>query len=137
MMLHHLGGNLLDINNIRDKSSRNWPRFKNEKSFIDSENFIGGDKIKKFIDLSDLAVYGDEIYILDGAATASSETAVKINVYAKKEASDKAPTEQTAEVYKNSGIYVLNSDYTIKERMNIFQITKEAAVQLAQAYYYE
>mgnify|MGYP003305918832 CR=1 FL=1 len=111
--------------------------FKNEQSFIDSENFIGGDKIKKFIDLSDLAVYGDEIYILDGAATASSETAVKINVYAKKEASDKAPTEQTAEVYKNSGIYVLNSDYTIKERMNIFQITKEAAVQLAQAYYYE
>ena len=44
--------------------------FKNGDSFTDSENFIGGTVIDHFIDLSDLAVYEDEIYVLDGASTA-------------------------------------------------------------------
>ena len=59
--------------------------FKND-TYKDSENFVGGDKVNKFIDLSDLAVYGNEIYVLDGAATASSENAISFDVFAKKDA---------------------------------------------------
>lgn len=108
--------------------------FKND-TYKDSENFVGGEKVNKFIDLSDLAVYGNEIYVLDGAATASSENAITFDVFAKKDA-ETAAAKQTAKVIKNSGIYILNSDYTIKNRLNIFEITDEAAKILAESYYY-
>lgn len=116
--------------------------FKNGDSFTDSNNFIGGNDIDHFIDLSDLAVYEDEIYVLDGASTASKKDVISFSVNARKQEDvEKNPatvaTEQTVEIYKNSGIYLLNPDYTIKDRMNVFEITDEAAKVLAESYYYQ
>ena len=103
-------------------------------NYEDNKNFIGDSQ--KFIDLSDLAVYGHELYVLDGASTASSQDAVKFKVYATGE-NKTTPDVQEVTISKNSGIYILNQDYTIKERVNIFEITEEAATALAESYYYQ
>jgi hypothetical protein len=116
--------------------------FKNGDSFTDTVNFIDGKidgkKTKEFINLTDLSVCGNEIYVLDGANTASKDDAVVFNVLAKTEEKiTEDASEQKVSIYKHSGIYILNPDYTIKERMNIFEITDEAAKILAESYYYE
>ena len=112
--------------------------FKKE-DYTDNENFVGGNTNNKFIDLSDLAVYEDEIYVLDGAATASSDNAISFKVFAKDPDAKTTPAgkEQEVKIIKNSGIYILNNDYTIKNRLNIFEITDEAAKELAESYYYQ
>ncbi len=116
--------------------------FKNGDSFTDTANFIDdrvdGKNTKEFINLTDLSVCGNEIYVLDGANTASKDDAIEFNVLAKTEEKiTEGASEQKVSIYKHSGIYVLNQDYTIKERMNIFEITDEAAKILAESYYYE
>lgn len=109
--------------------------FKND-SYQDTKNFIG--KASKFINLTDLAVYGNELYVLDGASTAGKDDAITFKAFARKveENNITDPQEFEVSVTKASGIYILNQDYTIKERANIFEITKEAADQLAKSYYY-
>lgn len=110
-----------------------------DDNFEDGKNFVGNNQ--KFIDLSDLAVYGNELFVLDSASTASSQDSVTFEVFAKnadwKKEGDPDYALQEVTLTKNSGIYVLNQDYTIKERLNIFEITKEAADALAKTYYYQ
>lgn len=110
--------------------------FTHQENYKDSDNFIGGAKVNKFIDLSDLAVYGNEIYLLDGAATASTDNAIKIDALYKNPEGEGSVVDEVT-IMKNSGIYILNSDYSIKERLNIFEVTDEAAKILAESYYYQ
>ena len=96
--------------------------FKNNH-FEDGKNFVGNNQ--KFIDLSDLAVYGNELFVLDSASTASSQDAVTFEVFAKNDDWEKEGDPdyalQEVTLSKNSGIYVLNQDYTLKERLNILK----------------
>lgn len=73
----------------------------------------------------------NNIYILDGAATDSSDTAVTVKC---KNNDGSVEEGIAAKLKKNSAIYVLNNEYKILYSQNIFVITEEVKNKMASFY---
>ena len=93
-------------------------------SFVDGDYYIGSDK--EFVTLADMSISGDQIFILDGASSDNSDTKILVG-----------QDEKEALIKKNSAIYILNQDYTILDRVNVFFMTDTVKEKLQQFYLYD
>ena len=92
------------------------------ETFVDGDYYIGNDN--EFVTLADMSISSDKIYILDGASSDNKDTVISVG-------------GKEAKIKKNSAIYILNNDYTILDRVNVFFMTEEVKTKLQNFYKYE
>lgn len=93
------------------------------ETFIDSPYYVGNDK--EFVTLADMSISGDQIFVLDGASSDNVDTVIKVGA-----------AENDTKIKKNSTIYILNNDYTIQDRVNVFFMTDEVKTKFQKFYNY-